>query len=101
MRLVLYFDLPQITLREKRAYRCFRKELIKYGFVMNQFSVYSKLCLNSTQQKRAQAFLEKVKPEEGIVEYFCLTEKQYARRQVLTGKASTAYIQSTDKQVII
>ena len=101
MRIVLYFDLPQVTRKERREYRIFRKELIKYGFVMNQFSVYSKLCLNSTQQKRTQAFLEKIRPEKGLVEYFCLTEKQYARRQILTGKSSTIYLQSTDRQVII
>jgi CRISPR-associated protein Cas2 len=101
MRLVLNFDLPQVTLRDKRIYRRFRKELIKYGFVMNQYSMYSKLCLNSTQQKRTEDYLEKIKPESGIVEYFCLTEKQYARRRLLIGTHSTECLQTTDRQVII
>jgi CRISPR-associated protein Cas2 len=101
MRLVLNFDLPQVTLRDKRIYRRFRKELIKYGFVMNQYSMYSKLCLNSTQQKRTEDYLEKIRPEFGVVEYFCLTEKQYARRRLLIGAYSTECLQTTDRQVII
>jgi CRISPR-associated protein Cas2 len=101
MRLVLNFDLPQVTLKEKRVYRRFRKDLIKYGFVMNQYSLYSKLCLNSTQQKRTEEYLAKIKPDRGTVEYFCLTEKQYARRRLLVGADGSEYLQSTERQVIL
>jgi CRISPR-associated protein Cas2 len=101
MRLILNFDLPQTTLGEKRAYRGFRKELVKFGFVMNQYSMYSKLCLNSTQQKRVEDFLRRIKPRRGVVEYFCLTEKQYARRRILTASHASEYLQTTDRQVIL
>ncbi|MDR0501186.1 MAG: CRISPR-associated endonuclease Cas2 [Coriobacteriales bacterium] len=101
MRIVVNFDLPQVTLKEKRTYRKFRKELIKYGFVMNQYSMYSKLCLNSTQQKRTEEYLTKIRPDRGVVEYFCLTEKQYARRRLLVGSNNSEYIQTTTRQVIL
>ena len=40
MRMIVFFDLPAITVEEKRHYRQFRKLLIKNGFVMLQESVY-------------------------------------------------------------
>ena len=40
MRMLCMFDLPVDTEKEKRAYRIFRKNLIKEGFVMIQFSIY-------------------------------------------------------------
>lgn len=46
MRILLFFDLPNITLEDKKEYRNFRKFLIKEGFFMMQESVYCKLLLN-------------------------------------------------------
>ena len=46
MRVLVFFDLPVITGENKRAYRKFRKYLLKNGFLMLQESVYCKLALN-------------------------------------------------------
>ena len=43
MRIIVFFDLPTETNEDKRAYRHFRKALIKDGFIMMQESVYTKL----------------------------------------------------------
>ena len=48
MRVFVIFDLPVGTSAERKAYRKFRRYLIKAGFIMMQESVYSKLCLNAT-----------------------------------------------------
>jgi len=50
MRMILMFDMPVDTVEERKAYRKFRKFLIDEGFIMHQFSIYSKLLLNSKEQ---------------------------------------------------
>ena len=49
MRAIVFFDLPNVYTKDKRAYLLFRKYLINEGFIMLQESVYSKLILNSEQ----------------------------------------------------
>ena len=39
MRVIVFFDLPTISLEDKREYRNFRKFLLKKGFAMMQESV--------------------------------------------------------------
>ena len=52
MRLLLMFDMPTDTASDRKAYRKFRKFLINEGFIMHQFSVYSKILLNDTANKQ-------------------------------------------------
>lgn len=46
MRLLIMFDLPVETSKERREYRQFRKRLINEGFLMIQYSVYVRVCVN-------------------------------------------------------
>lgn len=48
MRMILMFDMPVETAEEKKAYRKFRQFLMDEGFIMHQFSIYSKLLLNNS-----------------------------------------------------
>ena len=48
MRMILMFDMPVDTAEERKVYRKFRKFLIDEGFIMHQFSIYSKLLLNNS-----------------------------------------------------
>ena len=47
MRILVFFDLPTETSKDRKIYSKFRKFLIKEGFIMMQESVYSKLALNN------------------------------------------------------
>lgn len=69
MRVLVFFDLPVITGENKRAYRKFRKYLLKNGFLMLQESVYCKLALNGTAVKAIVDNVHKNKPEEGFPVY--------------------------------
>lgn len=55
MRLLIMFDLPVETSKERREYRQFRKRLINEGFLMIQYSVYVRVCVN----KKSAQFIEK------------------------------------------
>ena len=41
MRVIVFFDLPTISVEDRKEYTKFRKFLIKNGFLMMQESVYS------------------------------------------------------------
>ena len=44
MRIVVMFDLPTQTKEQKDSYIKFRRNLIQNGYVMLQYSVYTKIC---------------------------------------------------------
>lgn len=100
MRVVVFFDLPVETSADKRAYRMFRKFLIKNGFIMVQNSVYSKLALNSTVADLIMNKVRQNKPPEGIVQMLSITEKQYARMEYVIGDKKTTVI-DTDERLIV
>ena len=43
MRLLIMFDLPTKTQSDKKAYHEFHKFLVSSGWIMEQFSVYSRV----------------------------------------------------------
>lgn len=101
MRIIVFFDLPVETAAERRAYRKFRKGLIRHGFMMFQKSVYVKLALNSTTQNSIMESVRRMKPEYGTINMLCLTEKQFERIECILGDNSSNLIDSTDRLVIL
>lgn len=79
------FDLPVDTMEEKRAYRIFRKNLIKEGFVMMQYSVYVRTCPNRDFSKRLENRIKKYAPKSGNVRMLMITEKQYEDITLIVG----------------
>ena len=64
MRMILMFDMPTDTAEERKAYRKFRKFLLNEGFIMHQFSIYSKLLLNNTANKAMVDRLQENNPKK-------------------------------------
>jgi CRISPR-associated protein Cas2 len=85
MRQLVFFDLPTTSPQERKDYRKFRKFLIDEGFLMLQFSVYSKLTLNDTQANTVIRRIEKNKPKNGSVVVLKVTEKQFANMYYVIG----------------
>ena len=52
MRIIVMFDLPTATTEDKREYLHFRTGLIKLGFDMLQFSVYSRITRNNDDARK-------------------------------------------------
>jgi len=99
MRMLLMFDLPVTTPADRRAYRQFRKFLISEGFIMHQYSVYSKLLLNNTANQAMIKRLEKQNPQRGCITLLTVTEKQFSRMTYLFGQRNTS-VGNTDKRII-
>jgi CRISPR-associated protein Cas2 len=101
MRIIVFFDLPTLTDKDKREYRKFRKLLIKNGFVMMQESVYSRMVLNQTVQNSVIEMLKKNKPIAGLVQAIVVTEKQFANTVNICGKLSSDVIDSDERLLIL
>lgn len=86
MWLYVMFDLPTTTKAERRAYAKFRKDLLKDGFTMLQFSVYVRHCASfengTVHQNRVRSFL----PQKGKVSVLTITDKQYSAMITYWGK---------------
>ena len=83
MRLVVMFDLPTGSKAERKSYADFRKFLVKDGFTMEQFSVYSPLVFTRESSKVHVERIRANLPKAGVVTVFELTEKQYEDRLTL------------------
>lgn len=101
MRIIVFFDLPNIYTQDKRNYLKFRKHLINDGFIMLQESVYSKISLNSQQ---AQLIINKLKskaPKKGLIQVLTITEKQYSQIEYIIGEPNTKIINSDERLVVL
>ena len=78
-----------------------RKFLLKNGFMMLQESVYCKLALNGTAVKAIVDNIHKNKPEEGLVQLLSVTEKQYAKMDIIVGNVKSEVLDSDERLVIL
>ena len=86
MWLYVMFDLPVETKSQRRRAALFRKNLIKDGFCMHQFSVYIRHCASYGS---AEVHIERVRhmvPDEGSVSILKVTDKQFENTIHLVGK---------------
>lgn len=79
MRMILFFDLPTLTSRQRREYRQFIKHLDSEGFVMIQFSVYSKLCINNSSANTMAKKTIMNCPADGDIRFLIISESQYQK----------------------
>lgn len=86
MWVLVFFDLPTETKKDRKASADFRKKLIRDGFTMFQFSIYIRHCASmenaSVHIKRVRSFL----PEYGQVGIMCITDKQFGNIELFYGK---------------
>ena len=85
MWILVLFDLPTETKKDKKAYATFRKNLLRDGFNMFQFSIYVRHCASlenaDVHIKRVKSFL----PDYGHVGIICITDKQFGNIELFYG----------------
>ena len=101
MRILVFFDLPVTTEKNRRDYRKFRKFLIKSGFLMLQESVYCKLVANSNIGDIVINNIKKNKPDNGLVQTLSVTEKQFSKMEYIVGENNNKVLNTDDKLVIL
>lgn len=101
MRILVFFDLPTDTAKNRKIYSNFRKLLINEGFIMMQESVYTKLALNNSVVNSVKDKINKNKPPKGIVQMLTITEKQFNSIEYIVGKKDSNVLDNTERMVIL
>lgn len=101
MRVLVLFDLPMETSKNRRDYTQFRKFLISNGFLMMQKSVYCKLTANDSQAGSVKQMVIENKPPSGVVQLLTITERQYQRIISVVDESKTDVLQTQDRTVIL
>lgn len=86
MWVLVFFDLPTETPKERKVYARFRKDIMKDGFQMFQFSIYLRHCASA---ENAEVHIKRVKsilPEKGHVGIMTITDKQFGMMEIFRGK---------------
>ena len=86
MWVLVFFDLPTETKKERKVYSDFRKRLLDDGFTMFQFSIYLRHC---PSQENADVHIRRVKkilPEKGQIGILSITDKQFGKMELFHGK---------------
>lgn len=87
---LVFFDLPTETKKDRQIYSKFRKELMKDGFVMFQFSIYLRHC---SSRENADVHIKRVKhilPPKGHIGILTITDKQFGMIELFYGKKEKA-----------
>lgn len=85
MWVLVFFDLPTNTKKERKIAQQFRKNLIKDGFTMFQFSIYLRNC---PSRENAKVHTKRVKhnlPKHGKVCILEITDKQFGNMELFHG----------------
>lgn len=90
MWILVFFDLPTYTAEERKNAANFRKNLLEDGFVMFQFSIYSRPCPSRENVDVHVRRVEKILPPKGKVGIMPVTDKQFAMMKVYYGIASVS-----------
>lgn len=86
MWVIVFFDLPTATAKDRKAYTIFRKNLLRDGFIQFQFSIYVRHCAS---RENAIVHIEPVKsfiPPNGDVCIMTITDKQFGDIKVFHNK---------------
>ena len=86
---LVFFDLPTETKAQRKIYARFRKDILKDGFQMFQFSIYMRHC---SSRENADVHIKRVKkilPAKGHVGIMCITDKQFGMMEIFHGHSPT------------
>jgi len=85
MWVMVFFDLPTETKKERKMAAKFRKDIMGDGFTMFQFSIYIRHCASA---ENARVHINRVKnmlPEYGKVCIMSITDKQFGAIEIFSG----------------
>ncbi len=80
---MVFFDLPVSSSDERRDAANFRKELLKDGYVMVQFSIYARPCGSADRVETQVRRLKSKIPPHGEVRGLIVSDAQWGRMIVM------------------
>ena len=101
MWLMIFFDLPVGTKKQRRDATQFRNFLKKDGFLMLQFSVYARICRAEEGVDKHLNRICQYLPPVGSVRSLQITDRQYERMKHLVGRAKKSENKATEQLVLL
>lgn len=89
MWVMVLFDLPTETKKDRKIASKFRKILLDNGFNMFQFSIYMRFCQSMENAEMHTQRVKNILPEKGKIGIFSITDKQFGRMEIYYGKDKT------------
>lgn len=86
MWIMVFFDLPTETKKDRKNYTLFRKKILADGFDMFQFSMYIRHC---SSRENMNVHIQRVKsilPPKGHIGIMTVTDKQFGMMEIFRGK---------------
>ena len=90
MRIIVFFDLPVKTKKERREATQFRNFLLNDGYHMIQYSVYARVCNGMDSVAKHRSRIKNNLPCNGSIRLLVITEKQFEAIDILLGKLTQA-----------
>ncbi len=97
MWVLVFFDLPTETKKDRKNYTKFRKLMLADGFQMFQFSIYLRHC---SSKENADVHIKRVKsilPPKGHIGVMCVTDKQFGMMEIFQGREQVDVPETTQQ----
>ncbi len=101
MRIMVFFDLPVKKKKQRKIYSQFRKYLMKNGYDMIQYSIYSRICNGLDNVEKHLNRLETEIPKKGSVRSLVITDRQYGNMKIYVGEKTPNERKITKDQMVI
>lgn len=88
MWVLVFFDMPTDTKTDRKQYTIFRKKLLKSGFGMFQYSIYTRHCMSREHAQKYMKFVRKSLPPKGHIVMMMITDRQFGMMEVFHGPKS-------------
>ena len=88
--MLVFFDLPVTTQKNRKDASDFRKFLLRDGYHMLQYSVYARVCNGMDAVEKHRARLKQHLPNNGAIRLLVITEKQFESIDILLGALTQA-----------
>jgi CRISPR-associated protein Cas2 len=89
---LVFFDLPTETKAQRKIYAKFRKNILKDGFQMFQFSIYMRHCSSRENADVHVKRVKKILPAKGHIGIMCVTDKQFGMMEIFYGHSLTTAV---------
>lgn len=100
MWLMVMFDLPVTTAKQRKKANKFRNFLLDEGFEMSQFSVYVRCCGNREKTKRYVRILQENSPSNGDISILFFTDKQFSKIININKRTQNKVMQKNDQYIL-
>lgn len=84
--LMAIFDLPVLLEEERKEANRFRKALLDDGFIMIQYSVYSRPCVSLERMTKYYERVKSYAPTTGDIRLLFFTDRQWSMSELICRK---------------